>query len=71
MNKIFDPQVDPNIKLIEGDDQLRAENSLKKIQNILRQSDCVIHPEITLNPTGPLWGWSVVAIPRELKSKMN
>ena len=68
MNEIFNSQ---NIKLIEGDDQLRAENSLKKIENILRQSDCAIHPEITLKPTGPRWNWSVVAIPRELKSKMN
>jgi len=66
MNNQFNPQ---NVTLIEGDDQRRAENCIKKIQNILRQSDCVIHPEITLKPTGPLWSWSVVAMPRGLEGK--
>ena len=52
------------LKLIEGDDKVRAEKCLQNIQAVLEQYDCDIHPTVTLTPLGIQFGYKTVAKPR-------
>jgi hypothetical protein len=53
-----------NLKMIEGDDKVRAERCLQNIKVILEQYDCDIHPVVTLTPRGNSFGFNIVAQPR-------
>lgn len=40
-----------NVPLIEGDDQIRVRKCAQKIENALKQFDCFMRPEITIEGT--------------------
>jgi len=55
-----------NAKYIEGNDQVRAEKCLAKIQEISNQFDCDIIPQVTIIPGRIDAQIIVVARPRQL-----
>ena len=61
-------QFNPNtLKLIEGDDKIRAKKCLQKINNALTQYDCEVHPTVLMTPIGNEFAWSVFPKPRQIK----
>jgi len=58
-----------NLKMIEGDDKVRAERCLQNVKVILEQYDCELHPVVTLTPRGNKFGFNIVALPRENRVK--
>jgi len=52
------------LKMIEGNDRVRAEKCLQNIQVILEQYDCELHPVVTITPMGNQFGFNVTAKPR-------
>jgi len=52
------------LKMIEGNDQIRAQRCLQNIQVVLEQYDCELHPTVTITPMGNQFGFKVVAKPR-------
>ena len=53
-----------NLKLIEGNDKVRAQRCMQNVQVILEQHDCELHPMVTLTPMGNEYGFKVVPKPR-------
>ena len=54
-----------NLKLIEGNDKVRAQRCMQNVQVILEQHDCELHPMVTLTPMGNEYGFKVVPKPRQ------
>ena len=52
------------LKMIEGDDRVRAEKCLQNIQVVLESYDCELHPVVTITPRGNQFGFNVAAKPR-------
>lgn len=52
------------LKMIEGDDKIRAKRCMQNIQIILDQHDCELHPVVTITPMGNQFGFKVIAKPR-------
>ena len=58
------------IKLIEGDDNVRAQKCLQAVQEILAQFDCMLIPRVTMPILGPEdINFRVVANPRVPEGK--
>ena len=53
-----------NLKLIEGNDKVRAQRCMQNVQVILDQHDCELHPLVTITPTGNEYGFRVFPKPR-------
>jgi len=68
MPKIITPG---NLKMIEGDDRMRAKRCLENIQAILEQWDCGLHPIVTFSPAGNEFGFKVIANERTARGKSN
>ena len=54
-----------NLKMIEGDDKIRAQRCLQNIQVILDHYDCELHPQCTISPLGNTFAYSILPIPRQ------
>jgi len=52
------------LKMIEGNDQKRAQSCMQNVQIILEQYDCELHPVTTITPAGNEFGFRVFPKPR-------
>lgn len=58
------PISDKNIKLFEGNDKIRAQKCLQRIQEVLAQHDCELHPTVNITPAGNQFGYTIVPTQR-------
>ena len=52
------------VKMIEGDDQIRARKCMAEIQETLMRYDCVLIPTLTLTPGSVNGNVAIIAKPR-------